>query len=169
MTQRTRILIVLALFILIGAALGAYTLLNMQKIASAPPSTPQPGMIHVYVDGTVTANLAPADLEKLPPSSFNDLEEGKPQEGWWLRDVVRLYVPESKLTPASRITVAGLRQATAKTFTLTWAQAVEPANNVGFDLAGDGQSMKLASTMEGFAVRDAWVQGVNRIDIQTRP
>ncbi len=169
MPQRTRILIVVALFVLIGAGLGAYTLLNMRRIASAPAATPQEGMIHVYVDGTFAANLAPADLEKLPAASFKDVEEGKLQEGWWLRDVVRLYVAESKLTPASKITVAGLRQATAKSYTLTWAQALDPANNFGFDLAGDGQSMKLASTMEGFAVRDAWVQGVNRMDIQTKP
>lgn len=170
MSQKARVLIVVGFLLLVAIAFGAYGLLAQQRMASLPPATPQPGMVHVYVDGAFVANVAPADLEKLPPASFNDLEEGKAQEGWWLRDVVRLYVKEGQLSPQSEIAVSGVRQASeAKTAVVTWAEALEPANNLAFDLAGDGQSMKLVSTMTRLSTRDQWVQGVNKIEIKTKP
>jgi hypothetical protein len=125
-------------------------------------------MIHLYVDGTFVANVSPADMKNLPAASFKDKEQGKEQSGWWLRDVIRLYVKESQLSPQSKITVTGTRQGT-KTATVTWAEALDPANNLTFDLAGDGQSVKLASTLDRLSTRDSWVQGVTQIDIQTKP
>ncbi len=124
-------------------------------------------MIHLYVDGTFVANVSTADMSKLPAASFKDTEQGKEQSGWWLRDVIRLYVQESRLSPQSQITVTGTRQG-EKTATITWAQALDPANNIALDAAADGQSAKLASTMEGLSTRSQWVQGVTQIDIQTK-
>ena len=125
-------------------------------------------MIHLYVDGAFVANVSPADMKAPPAASFKDKEEGKDQDGWWLRDVIRRYVQESRLAPQSNITVTGTRQGT-KTTAVTWAEALEPANNLALDLAGDGQSVKLASTLDRLSTRDSWVQGVTQIEVQTKP
>jgi hypothetical protein len=127
-------------------------------------------MIHLYVDGAFAANVSPADVKNLPAASFKDTEEGKEQGGWWLRDVVRVYVKENRLTPTTQIVVTGLRRGTEKkSVTLTWAQTLDPVNNIALDLAGDGQSVKLAGTMAGLNTRDQWIQGVTQIDIQSKP
>ena len=170
MSQKMRILIVVGVLALVGVVLAAYGILAQRSTTSAPATTPQPGMIHVYVDGVFTANVSPADMKPLPAAAFKDTEEGKDQEGWWLRDVIKLYVKESKLTPAAQITLTGLRQgAEKKSATVTWAQALDPANNLAFDLAGDGQSVKLVSTMPGLNTRDQWIQGVAQIDVKVKP
>jgi hypothetical protein len=168
MSQKTRVLIVAGALALIAVVLAVYGLVAQRQTTNAPTSTPQPGMIHLYVDSTFVANVSPADMKNLSAASFKDTEQGKEQGGWWLRDVIRLYVKESRLSPQSKITVTGTRQGT-KTTTVTWAQALDPANNIALDLASDGQSVKLASTMAGLNTRDQWIQGVTRIDIQTKP
>ena len=168
MSQKTRILIVVGALVLVAIVLAAYGLVAQRQTASVPASTPQPGMIHLYVDGTFAANVSPTDMKNLPAASFKDTEQGQDQGGWWLRDVIRLYVKESRLSPASKLTVTGTRQGT-KTAAITWAQALDPANNIALDLASDGQSVKLVSTMAGLNTRDQWIQGVTRIDIQTKP
>ena len=168
MSQKTRILIVVGALVLIAVVLAVYGYLAQQQTASAPPSTPQPGMIHLYVDGTFAANFSPADMKNLPAASFKDTEQGKDQGGWWLRDVIRLYVKASQLSAQSRLIVTGTRQG-IKTAAVTWAQVLDPANNIALDLSGDGQSVKLASTMAGLNTRDQWIQGITRIDIQTKP
>jgi hypothetical protein len=169
MSQKIRVLIVVGALLLVAVILAIVGFTLQRQAAQAPMATPQPGMIHLYVNGAFVANVSPADMQKLPSASFKDKEEGKLQEGWWLRDVVRSYVQETKLSPNSRITVTGSRQGTEKSATVTWAEALDPANNLAFDLAGDGQSVKLASTMDQLSTRDEWVQGVSRIDIQTQP
>src|SRR5512136_339590 len=113
-------------------------------------------MIHLYVDGVFVANVSPADMQKLPAASFTDKEQGKEQGGWWLRDVIRLYVKETQFSPQSKITVTGTRQGT-KTATITWAETLDPANNLALDLSGDGQSVKLAGTLDRLSTRDSWV------------
>jgi hypothetical protein len=168
MSQKTRILIVAGALVVLAIILAVVGFVSQSQTAQAPASTPQPGMIHLYVDGAFVANVSPADMKNLPAASFKDTEQGKDQGGWWLRDVIRLYVKESQLSPQSQITLTGTRQG-AKTATVTWAQALDPANNIALDLAGDGQSVKLASTMAGLNTRDQWVQGVTQIDIQTKP
>ncbi len=168
MPQKTRILIVVGALVLVAVVLAVYGLMAQRQTASAPPSTPQPGMIHLYVDGAFAANVSPADMKNLPAASFKDTEQGKDQGGWWLRDVIRLYVKESRLSAQSKLTVTGTRQG-IKTAVVTWAQALDAANNIALDLAGDGQSVKLASTMAGLNTRDQWIRGVTRIDIQTKP
>ncbi len=125
-------------------------------------------MIHLVVDGAFVANVSPADIKALPAASFKDKEQGKEQGGWWLRDVIRLYVKEAQFAPQSRLTVTGTRQGN-KTAMVTWAEALDTANNIALDLAGDGQSIKLASTLDRLSTRDTWVQGVTQIEIQTKP
>jgi hypothetical protein len=169
MSQKTRILIVVGALVLVAIALAIYGFSTQKQTAQAPSATPQPGMIHLYVDGAFVANVSPADMQKLPAASFTDKEQGKPQGGWWLRDVIRLYVKENKLSPNSQITIAGSRKGTEnKSATVTWAQVLDPTNNMAFDLASDGQLVKLASTMDQLSTRDQWVQGVTQIDIQTK-
>ena len=168
MSQKTRILIVVGALPLIAVILAVAGLASQRQTAQAPAATPQPGKIHLYVDGAFVANVLPEDLKGLAAASFKDKEQGKEQGGWWLRDVIRLYVQETRLSPQSKITVTGTRQGT-KTATITWAETLDPANNFAFDLSGDGQSVKLASTLDRLSTRDSWVQGITQIDIQTRP
>ena len=171
MPQKTRILIIVGALVLVAIILAVVGFVSQSRTAQAPPpsvATPQPGMIHLYVDGAFVANVSPANMQKLPAASFKDKEQGKDQGGWWLRDVIRLYVKESQLSPQSKITVTGTRQGT-KTATITWAETLDPANNLAFDLANDGQSVKLASTLDRLSTRDSWVQGITQIDIQTKP
>ena len=180
MSQKTRIWVVVGTLGLIAVALAVYGFIVQRQTAPAPlaqapldqasvapAATPQPGMIHLYVDGTFVANVSPADMQALPAASFKDKEQGKDQGGWWLRDVIRLYIKETQLAPQSKLTVTGTRQGT-KTATVTWAEALDPANNLALDLSGDGQSVKLASTLDHLSTRDAWVQGVTKIEVQTK-
>jgi len=173
MSQKTRILIVVGALVFVAIVLAVYGFATQKQTTQAPlasVATPQPGMIHLYVDGTFVANVSPADMQKLPAASFTDKEQGKPQGGWWLRDVIRLYVKENNLSPNSQITITGSRKGTEKkSATVTWAQVLDPTNNIAFDFASDGQSVKLASTMDNLSTRDQWVQGVTQIDIQTKP
>ncbi len=173
MSQKTRILIVVGALLLVAAILTIIGFATQKQTAQAPlatVATPQPGMIHLYVDGAFVANVSPADMQKLPAASFTDKEQGKPQGGWWLRDIIRLYVKESTLSPTSQITITGSRKGTEKkSATVIWAQVLDPTNNMALDLAGDGQSVKLASTMDKLSTRDQWVQGVTQIDIQVKP
>lgn len=104
----------------------------------------------------------PEDLASLEEVSFVDAEEGKTQQGWMLRDVLRLRVPERKLKPETRIVVAS--SSSGKSAELTWAEVDDPANRVMFDLAGRG-TLKLVSVLERLDVRDEWVQDVDRIDV----
>ena len=167
MSQKTKIWIVVGGLVLVAVLLAVYGLASQRQAAQAPSATPQAGMIHLYVDGAFAANVSPADMKNLPAASFKDKEQGKEQGGWWLRDVIRLYVKESRLSSQSKITVTGTRQG-LKTATVTWTEALEPANNLALDLSSDGQSVKLASTMDKLSARDQWVQGVEQIDIQTK-
>ncbi len=169
MSQKTRILIVVVILILVAAVLGAVGLASQNQVAQAPASTPQPGMIHLFVDGAFVANVTPANLKTLPASSFVDKEQGKTQSGYWLRDVIRVYVKEGQLTPQSQITVTGVRQGTEKkSATLTWAETLDSANNILFAPSNDGQTVKVASTMDRLSTRDSWIQGITEIDVKTK-
>ena len=169
MSQKTRILIVVGALALIAVILAVAGFASQRQTAQAPAATPQPGKIHLYVDGAFAANVSPADTKNLPAASFKDKEQGKEQSGYWLRDVIRLYVQESRLSPQSKITVSGSRSGADKTAIVTWAEALDPTNNLAFDVATDGQSVKFAGTLDRLSTRDSWVQGVSRIDIQTKP
>ncbi len=170
MSQTTRIGIVVGALVVIAIALGVFGALSPSQIAQAPATTPQPGMIHLYVDGTFTANIASAEIQKLAVGSFVDKEQNKTQSGYWLRDVIRLYVKENTLSPSSQITVTGVRQGTEKkSVTLTWAETLEPANQVLFSPSNDGTSVKIAATLDRLATRNDWVQGLTQIDVKVKP
>ncbi len=169
MSQKVKILIVVGVLVVIAIMLAAVGFFSQTQTAQAPSSTPQAGMIHFYVDGKFVANLAPADFQKLPAASFVDKEQGKTQSGFWLRDVIRLYVKDNTLTPTSQVVVTGVRQGTEKKIaTLTWAETLEPANSVLFSPSNDGASVKIAAMLDRLATRDNWVQGLTQIDVKTK-
>lgn len=158
MSQRTRILIAgLIIVVLVGIVLGV-ELLRRQTA----PENLEPGSIPVYVKGRFVAAFLPTDLEQLTEVSFVDAEEGKTQQGWLLRDVLLLYLTPDALRNTDIIVSSSSRD---KTVTLSWAEVDAVENMVMFDLAGRG-TLKLASKIPGFDIRDAWIQDVDRIDVK---
>ena len=170
MSQKLRILLVVGVLALIAISLAVFGSVAQNQIAQVPITTPQPGMIQLYVDGVFVANLLPTETQKLPAASFVDKEQGKTQSGYWLRDVIRLYVKETSLTASSQIIVTGVRQGTEKKIaTLTWVETLDPANGVLFSPSNDGTSVKIAAMMERLSTRNDWVQGLTQIDVKTKP
>jgi len=169
MSQKNRILIIVGILALVAIALGLLGWLQTRSPSST--AEPEPGRIHVYVDGHFTANVDPTQVSALPNASFKDTEKDKTQEGPRLADVILLYVDESKLRPDSSISVTGVQPSDdqIKEATLTWGQVTDPASNVILDLSAAGDSLKLVSTLPGLDTRDDWVQGLQRIDVTTRP
>ncbi|MCL4488263.1 MAG: hypothetical protein M1570_09055 [Chloroflexi bacterium] len=168
MSQKTRIWIVVAGLVVVAAVLAGVGFLSQNQATQAPATTPQPGMIHLYVNGSFAANLLPAEMQKLPAASFVDKEQGKTQKGYWLRDVLQLYVKENALSPSTQITFTGSRQGTEKSATVTWAETLDPANHILFSPSNDGTSVKIAATMDKLATRDNWIQGLTQIGVQTK-
>jgi hypothetical protein len=166
MTQRTRILIGLAvLIVLVGTILGIDAL---QRASGSPAQTTEdeptlaPGSIPIYWDGQLVGGFSPADLDQLEKVSFIEPEEGKKQEGWMLRDVILLHVDGERLETDSLITVSSSSR--DKSAQLTWAEVNEPVNMVVFDLSNRG-TLKLVSVMEKLDTRDEWVQDTDKIEI----
>ena len=158
MSQRVRILVLVGLLVvLMGAVLGVEAL---RRSSAAPELVP--GSIPIYVEGKLVGGFVPDDLASVAKATFVDAEEGKNQEGWMLRDVLRLHVPARKLRPETRIVVTS--SSSGKSADLTWAEVDNPANWVLFDLSGRG-TLKLVSVLERLDVRDEWVQDVDRIDV----
>ena len=166
--QRTLVVVVGLLVIALVFALQGFL---QRSPSSGSSATPQPGMIHCYVDGAFVANVAPSDMAALPTGSFVDAEKSKTQEGPWLKDVILLYVKEGDLSPGSLIRVEGKQSKTdeAKGVSLSWAEIQDTGNHVIFDIATSGDSIKLVSTLPDLDTRDEWVQGVARIDVTTKP
>ena len=169
MTQKSRIIALVAVLAVVALALLLWGWL--QKRPAISSAEPEPGRIHVYLDGRFAANVNPEELAELPIASFVDKEKGKAQEGPRLKDVVLLYVQEEKLRSDSTITLTGVLPSggASKSASLTWGQIEDPANHVLFDYSSSGDSIKLVSTLAGLDTRDQWVQGIERISITTRP
>ncbi len=164
MNQNKRIWIaVVVLLVIVGGVLGVDYIQRQQAASEAPTDMP-PGSIPIFVDGRFTASFVPDDLGQLETASFVDAEEGKTQDGWLLRDVLLLYVKESKLKDTAQVTVSSSSR--AKSHTLTWAEVNDQANMVMFDLSGRG-TLKLVSKIPGFDIRDTWIQDVDKIEITT--
>ena len=108
MNQKQRIIIAVVLLVLIGGGVLALETVRRQRVTE---SDLEPGSIPIYVDGAMEAAFTPGDLESLEQVSFVDDEEGKTQEGWLLRDVLRLHLSEDELTRKRRsrssVAVAG--------------------------------------------------------------
>ena len=161
MSQRTRVLIALAVLLILAAVvLGVEAL----RRASSEPEL-APGSVPIYLDGRLVAGFTPADLDRLTKVSFVEPVESKTQEGWLLRDVILLYVDAGKLDADSPVTVSSSSR--DKSATLTWAEVDAPANWVMFDLSNRG-TLKLVSVLEKLDTRDEWVQDVDRVEI-SRP
>jgi hypothetical protein len=165
MTQRTRLFVAIAALLLVIGGVLAVDLVQRKCSAAANAGAPvelQPGAIPIYVNGRLVAGFGPEDLEQLEPATFVDAEEGKPQDGWLLREVLLLYVPESSLHADTAIVVSSSSR--GESAQLTWAQVDEPANMVMFDLSNRG-TLKLVSLLEELDTRDEWVKDVDRIEI----
>ena len=158
MSQRTRILLAVGvLIVLVAAVLGVEAL----RRANSEPEL-APGSIPITVDGEPVGGFVPDNLTALELVSFVDEEEGKTQEGWLLRDVLRFHVRENKLNPTTRILV--ISSSRDKSVELTWAEVEDVSNWVMFDLSGRG-TLKLVSVLERLDVRDEWVQDVDQIEV----
>jgi hypothetical protein len=157
-SQRTRVLIAAVVLVaVVAVVLGVEVL----RGSSAEPAL-APGSIPIYLDDKLEGGFVPDDLATLEQVSFVDAEEGKPQEGWLLRDVVRLHVKDRYLRPETQVTVSSSSR--NKSAVLTWAEVDDPANWVMFDLSGRG-TLKLVSVLERLDIRDEWVQDVDKIEI----
>ena len=161
MNQSKRILIAVVVLIVIGGVVLGLEAWRRQRVTQ---SDLEPGSIPIYVDGQMEAAFTPSDLETLEQFSFQDVEEGKTQEGWMLRDVLLLHLAEENLTPETQITVTSTSR--DKSAELTWAEVNDAHSMVMFDLSGRG-TLKLVSKMEKLGTRDEWVQDTDRIEIDS--
>jgi hypothetical protein len=167
MSQRSRILIAVAVVVVLVLVVLAVD--RFRRVSGAPGQavggepTVAPGSIPIRVDGQLVASFSPDDLEALELVSFVDDEEGKTQEGWLLRDILRTHVDEQDLDPETTIVVTSSSR--DKSAELTWAEVDDPANWVMFDLSGRG-TLKLVSVLERLDVRDEWVQDVDSIEVR---
>jgi hypothetical protein len=162
MTQKTRIVIALAVLLGIVLIVFAVDWLRQQNAARAQVTLP-PGAVPIYLDGKLTGGFQPTDLERLRKVSFTEPAEGTVQEGWLLRDVLQLHINTGQLKASSSITVSSTTR--GKSAQLTWAEVDDPANWVMFDLSNRG-TLKLVSTLEKLDEREEWVQDTDRIEVQ---
>ena len=162
MTQRTRVVIALAVLLGIVLVVFAVDWLRQQNAARAQATLP-PGAVPIYLDGKLRGGFQPTDLERLQKVSFTEPAEGKVQEGWLLRDVLQLYVDTGRLKTSSSITVSSTTR--TKSAQLTWAEVDNLNNWVMFDLSNRG-TLKLVSTLEKLDEREEWVQDADRIEVQ---
>jgi len=163
-TQRTRILIAVgALVGLVAVILGidAWQRTSGNPAAEGEP-TIAPGAVPIRLDGKLVGSFTPADLERLDKVSFVEPAEDKTQEGWLLRDVIRLYVEPEKLQAGTIVTVSSTSR--DKSAQLTWAEVDQPQNYVMFDLSNRG-TLKLVSVLPKLDTRDEWVQDVDSIEV----
>lgn len=166
MTQRARILIAVGVLVLVAAVVLGVDALQRASGGQAAEGEPTvaPGAVPIRLDGKLVGSFTPADLERLQTVSFVDPEEGKTQDGWLLRDVIRLYVEPERLTGAL-VTVSSSSR--AKSAQVTWAEVDVPENYVMFDLSNRG-TLKLVSVLPALNTRDEWVQDVDSIEVTSR-
>ena len=162
MGQKKRIIIVLVILVVVIGGMLGIDYMQRQKAASETPADMPPGSIPIFLDGKFVGSFVPGDLDHVSSASFVDVEEGKTQEGWLLKDVLLLYVDQDRLLLESQITVSSSSR--EKSHTLVWAEVENPKYIVMFDLASRG-TLKLVSNIPGFDIRDAWIQDVDRIEV----
>ncbi len=174
MSQNKRIIMALLVLVVIIAAVLGIEAIRRQNQQEAQASQSQmspgiatavPGSIPIYLNGVLVGSFEPTDLEQLEQVSFQDAEEGKTQEGWLLRDVLRLFVDADALELETAVLVSSSHR--GKSAQLTWAEVNDTANRVMFDLSGRG-TLKLVSLLPQLDVRDEWVQDVDLIEIGGR-
>ena len=166
MSQKMRILVGLALVVVLGGIiLGLEYLRGRLNLPDGGQVTLTPGSVPLYLDGELVAAVVPDSLQSLESASFVDAEEGKPQTGWMVRDVLLVHLPAESLPPESTITVISTSR--DKSVVLTWAEVEAEENMVLFDLSSRGP-LKLVSLLERLDMRDEWVQDVDRIEVDRR-
>jgi hypothetical protein len=163
MSQTKRILIGVTVLVFLGAAVW---LLEVMRGQSAIPGDVQftltPGSIPIYLNSKLVAGFAPNSLVVLEQVSFVDTEEGKPQEGWLLRDVLLVYLPEKTFNQNTLIRVSSSSR--DKHVELTYPEVDDRENMVMFDLSNKG-TLKLVSLLDQLDTRDEWIQDVDRIEV----
>jgi len=166
--QGRRVLVVVGIIALVAVGLGLQGWLQNRRPAVAS-ATPEPGKIHLFMNGRFVDNLEPAELTALPTDSFVDAEQGKTQQGPRLQDIILFYLPNQSFPPDAMIQVSGVRSSSGeqKTVSLPWSDVQAQDNHVLFDFSNAGDSCKLVSTLSQLDTRDEWVQGVQRIDVTT--
>ena len=154
MTQTTRILLAIGiLFLIIAGVMGIETLRGQQLSVEDLP----PGSIPIYQDGLLVGGFTPDDLAEIDQVSFTDVEEGKPQEGWLLSDVLQLNVKSRALNPETQIV-------TRFTAVITVAQTqlgdapMAPTGTADHMMFTRYRSHRVSYQLSGFT-------GVKRIDI----
>lgn len=170
MSQNKRLLIVALVLTGLMAAFVMYNAMLSNKMSTALTTSPLPGMVSLFANGMLKAHVMPADLDRLPRVTFAEPEKEKSLEGWMLKDVIALYIDTGQISGGCEVSVLGVGEKRGeKTATLSWKEVLDPNAHVMLHPARDGQSLKLVSTLEQMDTRDEWVQGVKRIDINTRP
>jgi hypothetical protein len=165
MSQNKRILIAILIVLgLSGLVLGVEALRRQTVQSNLPPAevTLAAGAAPIYLNGRLIAGFGPADLSNLQQVSFVEPVEGKSQDGWLLRDVLLLYIPEGQLQPTTAITVSSSSR--DKSTVLTWQEVADPQNWVMFDLSNRG-TLKLVSALDKLDSRDEWVQDADKIEV----
>ena len=164
MSQTKRILIGLALLAIIGGAvLGLEYFRGRATLPSAGQVTLTPGSVPIYLDGVLVTGITPDALQGMEQVSFVDAEEGKPQDGWPLSDVLLVYLPEQSLADTRIMITSSSRGKSAE---LAWAEVKDRQNMVMFDLSNHG-TLKLVSLLERLDTRDEWIQDVDLIEVVT--
>jgi hypothetical protein len=161
MNQSKRVIVAIVILIVIGGAVLGLEALRRQRVTEGDL---EPGSIPIYLHGDMEAAFTPDDLTSLDQVSFEDAEEGKTQEGWMLREVLLLHLPEETLTPETQITVISTSR--EKSAELAWSEVNDADHMVIFDLSGRG-TLKLVSKLDRLDTRDEWVQDTDRIEVTT--
>jgi len=163
MPQNKRILLGLLILVVAGGIVFAIEYFRGRSSqVSAGEVLLAPGSVPVYRDGTLVAGIVPGSLENLQQVSFTDAEEGKPQDGWLLRDVLLAALDEQNLPQDSLVTISSASR--NKAIQLTWVEIETEENRVMFDLSNRG-TLKLVSLLEKLDTRDEWIQDVDKIEI----
>jgi hypothetical protein len=162
MNQTKRILIALVILISMAGLIFVIEALRGNSAAQAIDTALEPGNIPIYQDGYLLAVIKPGDLETMSLATFVDAEEGKTQDGWLLRDILKKHISASTLDNNSWIIVSSSSR--NKQVQLTWKEVNDPANMVMFDLSGRG-TLKLVSLLEQLDIRDEWIQDVDKIEL----
>lgn len=165
MENKKRIFIVLGILVLLILAVVGIEYLRGKSLAQQIDASLEPGDIPVYWNGTIKAAFSPADLERLPTASFVDAEEGKTQEGWYLRDALLTQFDENLFAETTIVQISSTSR--EKSIALTWTEVNDLSNMVLFDLSGKG-TLKLVSLLERLDIRDEWIQDVDKVEIKTR-
>lgn len=162
--MRKRLILAAVLLLCFVLVVFGVEMVRRQAFANSAAASGElePGSIPLYFQDRLIAGFAPADLEGMAQTSFVDVEDGKTQEGWLLRDVLLVFIDPDQLTDSTPIVVSSTSR--DKQVKMTWQEVKDRDNMILFDLSGRG-TLKLVSLLERLDVRDEWVQDVDLIEV----